>query len=152
MKKTISILIVLIFIVTIIGGCAGTNRREQGAMTGAGLGAIIGALASNSHSWWGAAIGATAGLVVGMLVGDAMDRQEQENAKVRAAQTNQTVVVYDQNNNASKSEPIGQTTVSQTNNMRTECQKVKTTVWKDGKQVSEEINEVCTSTKTSPTY
>jgi outer membrane lipoprotein SlyB len=116
------------------------------------LGAIIGALASDSHSWWGAAIGATAGLVVGMLVGDAMDQQEQQNAEIRAAQTNQTVVIHDQSNNAAKVEPYGQSTVSYNNNMRTECQKVKTTVWRDGKQVSEEINEVCTSTKTTATY
>lgn len=149
MKKIISIICVIALLISIVG-CAGQNRRTQGAGAGAAIGGIIGALSTQSNSWVGLVIGATAGAVLGMLVGDAIEQEEQ--AKIKAAQSQQTVVVYDKKDQAVKSEPYGQSTVSYNNNMKTECQKVRTTIWKDGKQVSEEINEVCTSTKVSNTY
>jgi|WetSurMetagenome_2_1015567.scaffolds.fasta_scaffold15683_3 osmotically inducible lipoprotein OsmB len=67
--KRLSIVAVL-FVVLIIGGCAGMNSTQQrtlsGAAIGAGGGALIGGIAGGSPGI-GAALGAGAGAVGGYL-------------------------------------------------------------------------------------
>jgi len=142
MKKTIAILLCVVFLVSVFG-CATANRRQQGAGWGAAVGGTIGALAWQSNSWLGLLIGATAGAVAGMLVGDAIDQQEQ--AAIQAAKEDRRVVYYDKNDRAVEAMPIS-------SNQHTHCKKVRTRIWENGEVVSDKIQEVCEATKDTPTY
>jgi len=148
--KKIATIIALIFLLSIIGGCA--SNRERGAGIGAITGALIGAMAFGSNSWQAALIGAAGGAVIGLLVGDAMDAQTQESAKVNASANNERVVYYDDKNRAVESTPGPMTKTIYSGNQRTDCRKVTTRIYEDGRVVSDKTEEVCTATKTSKTY
>jgi len=78
MKSINSLLIVLVFIVT-LGGCAGMTDTQQrtvtGSLIGAGAGGIIGAIAGNAGM--GAAIGAGVGATGGFLYGKHKDAEQE---------------------------------------------------------------------------
>jgi uncharacterized protein YcfJ len=60
------------------GGCA--NDTQNGALIGAGFGALAGAVIGNNsggHGKTGAAIGAGAGAIGGALIGNASDQRKQ---------------------------------------------------------------------------
>lgn len=145
MKRVISILTVMAFLLVLISGCASDPRRyntQRGAGIGAGVGAAIGGIASKSNTWQGLLIGAAVGTLVGAVFGNAVDQTEQ--AKIDAAQTNQRVVYVDNQNRAV--EAIPQTS------QRTNCRKVTTNIYDNGTLVSSKTEEVCTGKKTTPTY
>ena len=77
MKILNTLLIVLVFIVT-LGGCAGMTDTQQrtvtGSLIGAGAGGIIGAIAGNAGM--GAAIGAGVGAAGGFLYGKSKEAEQ----------------------------------------------------------------------------
>jgi outer membrane protein OmpA-like peptidoglycan-associated protein len=83
MKKTISILVSLVFVISLIS-CAGPTQQERGTKTGALIGAAAGALLgqaigrNTAATILGAGIGAAVGGISGNQIGAYMDRQEQE--------------------------------------------------------------------------
>jgi surface antigen len=138
----------LVFLLSIFGGCA--TNTERGAGIGAAGGALIGAAAFGSHSWQAALIGAVGGAIIGGLIGNAMDAQEK--SKADAASTGRRVVYYDDNNRAVESTPGPLTKTIYEGNQRTDCRKVTTKVYDNGKVVVDKTEEVCTATKSSATY
>jgi outer membrane protein OmpA-like peptidoglycan-associated protein len=83
MKKTISIFVVGVFMMTLLS-CAGATRQEKGTATGAAIGGVIGAGLGQAigrdtkGTLIGAGIGAALGGVAGNQIAAYMDRQEQE--------------------------------------------------------------------------
>ena len=63
-----------------IGGCASLNKKESGAIIGAGAGATVGGLIgrANGSTAKGAIIGAAVGGTVGAVIGHQMDQQAKE--------------------------------------------------------------------------
>jgi outer membrane protein OmpA-like peptidoglycan-associated protein len=63
-----------------VGGCASLNRKEEGAIIGAGTGAAIGGIIgkNNGSTAKGAIIGAAVGGTVGAVIGHQMDQQAKE--------------------------------------------------------------------------
>ncbi len=76
-----NILIVALFCVPLIAGCAsgGLTKRETGALGGGALGAGAGALIGHAtgHTAGGAAIGGALGALTGAVVGDQIQAQDQ---------------------------------------------------------------------------
>jgi len=52
-----------------VGGCAMSQRENNGALIGGATAAVVGGVAT--HSWGGAAVGGVAGAVVGATIADA---------------------------------------------------------------------------------
>jgi len=148
MKRIFTVALCVFFLFSILGGCA--SNRERGAGIGAISGALLGAMAFGGNSWQAALIGGIGGAIVGGLIGDAVDAKEE--SKTRAASTGERVVYYDDNDQAVESTPLNRTKTIYADNMRTDCRKVQTKIYKNGNVVSDEINEVCTSTKSTSTY
>lgn len=63
-----------------LAGCASLNKKETGAIIGAGTGAVIGGAigANNGSTAKGAIIGAAVGGTVGAIIGHQMDQQAKE--------------------------------------------------------------------------
>src|SRR5204863_5432260 len=72
--------IVCLAIALAISACASFNRKEEGAIIGAGAGGAIGAVIGNQtgSTTRGAIIGAVVGGVAGGLIGHQMDQQAKE--------------------------------------------------------------------------
>ncbi len=60
-----------------LGGCAGWNQKEKGAVIGAGTGAAVGAVIGNQvgSTAKGAIVGAAVGGAAGAIIGHQMDQQ-----------------------------------------------------------------------------
>jgi len=67
-------------IVLAISACASLNRKEEGAIIGAGAGGAVGAVIGNQtgSTTRGAIIGAVVGGVAGTIIGNQMDQQAKE--------------------------------------------------------------------------
>jgi uncharacterized protein YcfJ len=74
MKKTILVVTLLAFLLVQLAGCASMNNTQQGAIGGAGAGALIGALVTK-NSLLGALVGAGVGALIGAVAGNYLDKQ-----------------------------------------------------------------------------
>ena len=129
-----------------LGACAPIDpdryNTQKGALGGAAAGALAGqAIGRDTES---TLIGAGVGALIGALAGNAVD---QHNVAVRqAARTGGRVVYLDGRGGMVEATPIGPV------NQRTNCRKVRKTIWKDGKLVGSETEEICEAEKTEPHY
>jgi len=116
-------------------------NTQKGAAIGAGAGALIGqAIGRNTES---TLIGMAAGTILGALVGNARDQSY--SAGREAAQTGKRVVYYDDHGGAVE-------TIPGPMNQHTNCRKVTKRQWKDGKLISETVEEVCEGKKKTGEY
>ena len=131
MKKSICILIIGLFLIM---GCASNTMKGAGA--GAGAGTIASVIAGKSGST--AALLIMGGALLGGAIGNVMDQMD-EQAKTMSLQSenqNKTIMVVEE-------EPI---------NSKTKCSKVTKRKWKNGKMISETIEEICTGNRKSNVY
>lgn len=72
--------IVAALLVVFAAGCASMNKKEKGAVIGAGAGAVVGGVIGNQtgSTARGAIIGAVVGGVAGAIIGHQMDQQAEE--------------------------------------------------------------------------
>jgi len=72
--------VALLLIAVALSACATLNKKEQGAIIGAGAGGAVGAVVGNQtgSTTRGAIIGAVVGGVVGTIIGNQMDQQAKE--------------------------------------------------------------------------
>ena len=79
MKKTLTILLVGILIVSLVG-CASMKKRDKGAIIGATAGAVIGGVIGDKagNTAVGAILGAAIGGAAGAYIGNYMDKQAEE--------------------------------------------------------------------------
>jgi hypothetical protein len=79
MNRSISLPLAL-SLAALFTGCAGTGpNTQQGAVTGAAIGALAGGIIGNNHghqTWQGAAIGAAVGALAGGTLGNSIDNRE----------------------------------------------------------------------------
>ena len=137
--------IILLMIVVVIASCASIPKdrynTQKGAAIGAGAGALMGQAIGRDTE--GTLIGLAAGTVLGALVGNAMD---QDYAAARdAALYDKRVVYYDNQGGAVEAIPSKGT-------QQTNCHKVTKRTWKDGKLISESVEEICEGEKQSGDY
>lgn len=73
-------LVLLLGAAWLVTGCASLNRKEQGALIGAGVGAGVGGVIGNQtgSTARGALIGAVVGGATGAIIGHQMDQQAKE--------------------------------------------------------------------------
>lgn len=142
-RKTMGILYLLL--VVVIASCASMPRdrynTQKGAAIGAGAGALLGQAIGRDTE--GTLLGLAAGTVLGAIVGNAVD-QEYDAAR-DAAQYDKRVVYYDKQGYAV--EAIPEDVDQQTN-----CRKVTKRTWKNGKLISETVEEICEGEKYSRDY
>jgi len=71
---------VVALLVVVAAGCASMNKKEKGAVIGAGAGAVVGGVIGNQtgSTARGAIIGAVVGGVAGAIIGHQMDQQAKE--------------------------------------------------------------------------
>lgn len=129
--RAIAIIMVMVFGLVILSGCA-TNRTREGAAWGAGAGTIAAVLLDKSTAT--SALLILGGALLGGAIGNEMD--EQERARQASMQHPNKKVLL----------------VEESATERTDCKKVTTTTWKNGKQIKTETREVCTGKKTTNTY
>ena len=128
-----------------LGACAPIDpdryNTQKGALGGAAAGALAGqAIGRDTES---TLIGAGVGALIGALAGNAVD---QHNVAVRqAARTGGRVVYLDGQGGMVEATPIGR-------DQRTDCRKIRKRTWKDGKLISDTVEEVCEAVKTEPHY
>ena len=139
MKKFLSLILIAILMFTI--SCAETNnpRIVDSAMLGAALGGTAGAMLPGAKNKWragviGAAIGAAA--LGGMA---AIEEAERE-----AVRQNRPVII-NQNGSTTRIDPLP-------TNQKTRCRKIRRRTWRNGKLVSDTIEEVCNSEKVEDRY
>ena len=122
----------------ITSGCSTMNNPKvtQSATLGAVLGGTTGALLDKHNRWRGGAIGAAIGAAA---LGGAVAIEEQ-------AITENRPVTVTQGNTVTRVEPVP------SSSKRTSCRKVRKRVWKDGKLVSDTIEEICKSEKEEDSY
>lgn len=130
------ILIVVLAIFVLSGGCVhippDRYNTQKGAAIGAGAGALIGqAIGGNTE---GTLIGLAAGTILGALVGNSIDQDYQ--AVRDAVQNDKQVIYYDRQGSAVE-------VVPHDSDQKTNCRKVTKRVWKDGKLISETVEEIC---------
>ncbi len=79
MKKLLGILTIAVLVVA-LSGCAGLNKKEKGAIIGAGAGAVIGGVIGHEagNTALGAILGAAIGGAAGAYIGNYMDKQAAE--------------------------------------------------------------------------
>lgn len=79
MKKTLTILLVGILIISLVG-CASMKKRDKGAIIGATAGAVIGGVIGDKagNTAVGAILGAAIGGAAGAYIGNYMDKQAEE--------------------------------------------------------------------------
>jgi len=88
MKKNISTIVLSLFLISTIGGCASTSDTQGKTLLGAGLGAIAGGViglletGKIEGALTGAAIGAAAGAIAGYAKGKYDEKQLQTRAQV----------------------------------------------------------------------
>lgn len=135
----------VICITMLLSACAANKpyNTQRGAVAGGIAGAIIGQIIG--HDTESTLIGMTTGAVLGGLVGNAYDQQYAEMALREAAANNKRVVYYDNNGGAVEVIPIS-------TSQSTKCTKVQKRTWKDGQLISNVIEEVCESQKTTDEY
>lgn len=78
--RSAGVLTLAAFVVASATGCASLNRKEKGAILGAGAGAVIGGAIGkyNGSTAKGAIIGAVVGGAAGAIIGHQMDQQAKE--------------------------------------------------------------------------
>lgn len=143
MKKTISLLMVVVFIAATFGCATHNSNQQSGMVYGAAGGAAVGALIGGD--WLGALIGAGAGLILGGVIGSAIDHETERNAKVTAARSNERVIYYTED----KTQAVESTPMPST---RTNCTKVRTKIIENGKVIKDVIEEICKGSKSTDTY
>lgn len=121
MKKLIAIIMVMVFGLVILSGCA-TNRTREGAAWGAGAGTIAAVLLDKSTAT--SALLILGGALLGGAIGNEMDEQERAR-QVSMQNPNKKVLLV----------------AEEPSNERTDCKKVTTTTWKNGKQIKTETKE-----------
>jgi outer membrane lipoprotein SlyB len=134
--KSRCLFIVFLFVFALSSGCAqippDRYNTQKGAAIGAGAGALIGqAIGGNTE---GTLIGLAAGTILGALVGNAVDQDYQ--AVRDAVQNEKQVIYYDRQGSAVE-------VIPHNDKVKTNCRKVTKRVWKDGKLVSETVEEIC---------
>jgi hypothetical protein len=129
MKKLLCLLIVVVFLAV---GCATNTGR--GAGLGAGAGTIASVIAGKSGST--AALLIMGGALLGGAIGQVLDVQAQQ-ASIQPENRGKTVMVVEENPDESQG---------------TNCSKITKRSWKDGKLISETVEESCTGRKTTTTY
>ncbi len=79
MKRIISLVLIFALLVA-AAGCASMNRKEKGAVIGAGSGAVLGAVIGKQagNTALGAILGAAVGGAAGAYIGNYMDKQAAE--------------------------------------------------------------------------
>ena len=136
MKKTITLLLILIFSTTLVSCAhypADRYNTQRWALIGAGAGALLGqAIGGNTA---GTLIGLASGTIVGGLVGNAVDQDYQ--AARDAALHDRPVVYYDRKGAAVEAVPRAVAG-------KPHCRVVTKRVWQDGELVSETVEEICT--------
>ena len=139
MRKLLTLILITALIFTI--SCAETNnpRVVDSAMLGAALGGTAGAMLPKSKNRWrsgviGAAIGAAA--LGGMA---AIEEAERE-----AIRQNRPVVI-NQNGSTTRIDPLP-------SNQKTRCRKIRRRTWRNGRLVSDTVQEVCNSEKVEDRY
>lgn len=144
MKKIMVTWLAMIMLSVITVGCAssdpGRYNTQRGAVIGGAIGAGMGqAIGQNTRS---TLIGAAVGTGMGALIGNAEDQRAQAEREAYAGRA-----VHYQNEQGGTTEliPI-------TNDQRTECRKVVRREWKDGKMVSETVEEICEGRKVTDSY
>jgi uncharacterized protein YcfJ len=141
MKKLLIIGIICAFLLSCASaGDPGRYNTQRGALIGGAFGSILGLAIGNDAA--GALLGGAGGALIGGLVGNAADQHYQ--AEREAAQTNKRVVYVDRSGYAVESIP--------SSSVRTNCKKVTTKEWDNGKLVLETTKEVCEGTKTERKY
>ena len=72
--------IAAVLLIVFAAGCASMNKKEKGAVIGAGAGAVVGGVIGNQtgSTARGAIIGAVVGGVAGAIIGHQMDQQAEE--------------------------------------------------------------------------
>jgi len=153
MKKKMLVLLCSIVLLASLGACApmaqqggdyghGRYNTQKGAVAGAATGALAGQVIGRDTK--STLIGMGVGTLIGVLAGNAID---QHNVATReAARTGGRVVYLDGRGGMVEATPIGPV------NQRTNCRKVRKTIWKDGKLVGSETEEICEAEKTEPHY
>ncbi|MDX1806864.1 MAG: hypothetical protein R3267_07550 [Paenisporosarcina sp.] len=129
MKKILCLLIILSFVVV---GCA--SHTGRGAGIGAGAGTIASVIAGKKGST--AALLIMGGALLGGAIGMAMDEQARQ-ASLQPQNRGKTVMVVEEEPDESQG---------------TNCNKVTKRRWRDGKLLSETIEETCTGRLTTRTY
>ena len=135
MKRRYS-LILLVTVFAMLGACAHVPmdryNTQRGAMIGAGAGALIGqAIGGNTE---GTLIGLAAGTILGAIAGNEVDQDYQ--AVRDAVQNDKQVIYYDRQGSAVE-------VIPHSGDVKTNCRKVTKRVWKDGKLLSETVEEIC---------
>lgn len=72
MKKTVTLLMIVVMMCVFTAGCASLSGTENGALIGAGTGSAIGAIFGKGT---GAVIGGLSGAVLGAVIGNYYDKQ-----------------------------------------------------------------------------
>jgi outer membrane lipoprotein SlyB len=131
--------LVLIFFLA----CADKRYNTQkGSAIGAGVGAAIGqAIGEDTES---TLIGTAVGLLVGAVAGNAVDQHYE--AMREAARTNKKVEYHDDKGRTVEAIP------GPVNKKRTECRKVTSRIWDNGKMVKETVEEICSGKKLTDDY
>lgn len=134
--RKVSLGIILLISSVFLASCAtipaDRYNTQKGALIGAGTGALIGqAIGGNTE---GTLIGLAAGTILGALVGNSVDQDYQ--AMRDASHYGKPVIYYDDKGGAVEAIP-------QSSNTPENCRRVIKRVWKDGKLVSETVEEVC---------
>lgn len=88
MKRIISSVVIAVFLISSLGGCATTSQTGNSTATGAGLGGVFGAIAGGlltgniKGALAGAAIGAAAGALTGYIIGKYEENRVQTRQQV----------------------------------------------------------------------
>jgi len=86
MKNTVHGLIVFVFIISSLSGCA-VSREESGALTGAAVGAAVGSTIGKGR---GKALAIWLGAIVGANIGSAIGKHMDQNDRLRTSQILET--------------------------------------------------------------
>lgn len=141
MRKIISSLVILSFLLTIVG-C--TQYHAQGAGAGAVLGGIAGALIDHKNPWRGGVIGAALGGVLGATITDISMRANQEAFR----QNSPVAYRSDDGMKIVRADPVGE---YYSDGIK-KCKKIQERTWENGRLVSNNLNEVCEAEKTERAY
>lgn len=89
--KQLRVIIITLCLAALAACSQPINKSTGGALTGGALGAGMGAIIGNQtgHAGAGTAIGAAAGALGGALIGNSMDNQDSERARVEEQQRRQ---------------------------------------------------------------
>jgi outer membrane lipoprotein SlyB len=140
-RRIVSLLLI-ISLAVFAGSCE--RYHYEGAAAGGAIGGLAGALLDDSNPWRGGVIGAALGAVAGATLTEISARGSRQ-----AAQTGRPVEYTTRTDS-------GETAVYRADpieyDARTECNKVRERVWKEGRLVKDEVREICESDKTEARY